>query len=389
MAQVRGTAGVLTAAEDRVLRRTLLRWLVVVVVLVTVVSSVANWVVVDREPQAPVEAWLGGIADGRSRQLLSRTGPVMTDPTLGIVSNRVHRSAAGRISGHEILDVRPGPGPDRAEVRARVWWDTAQDGRRRAEVHSYGVHRVPRTGPFNDRWELDSPDVATLSIRLPATLDEISVNGQAVRPDAEERAPGPRSPGGTWRFEALPGTYAIDLPRDSYYRLAAPLPPATIAFRDPRPVSVALRIEPAPRMWRETDERIEQWLEECMESQSLDPEGCPSSERQVEPPEPLGLSVATTGMRGTTARREITDVRWRLLSRPALVLVESPGDPLRWSADPYRAAEAQLSYREDGERVTERVEFPVRATVRSTGRSAEISVGLGQRPPGAARPSRG
>src|SRR5687768_9066075 len=100
-----------------------------VLVLVTVVSTTFNWAFVDRRPEDPVREWLGGIQDGRSRQLLSHAAEVRADPTLGIFSNRVYRGAAGRISGHEILDVRPDG--DGAEVRARVWWDDPEGGPRR------------------------------------------------------------------------------------------------------------------------------------------------------------------------------------------------------------------------------------------------------------------
>ncbi|WP_424347808.1 hypothetical protein [Kocuria sp. CH-021] len=362
----------LSAVDARGLRRSLLHWLTVVVVLVTVFASVVNWVFVDREPQDPVEAWLGGLESGSSRQLLSRTEDVVADPTLTIFANRVYRNAAGRISGHEILGVdRTG---SRGEVRARVWWDGPDGTRAREEVHVYRVHQVRRTGPFNDQWELDSPDAAPLSIHLPAALDELSVNGESIRPDADERVPDPQGPGGTWRFEALPGDYAIGLPGHSYYVADPPLEPHTVAFRDPLPATVALRIEPSPRMWQEVDDRIEEWLEDCTASEELSSEECPSSRRWAAPGVPLEPSAAASG----APEPEITGVRWELVSRPALVLVQDPGDPLRWTADPYRPAVARLSYEEDGETVTERIEFPVRATVRSTGQSAEISVGLEQ-----------
>ena len=111
-----------------------------------------------------------------------------------------------------------------------------------------------------------------------------------------------------------------------------------------------------------------------MASEELSAEECPSSRRYAAPQVPLQPSAAASG----EPDPELTGVRWRLVSRPALVLVQDPGDPLRWTADPYRPAEARLSYEEDGETVTERIEFPVRAAVRSTGQSAEISVGLEQ-----------
>jgi len=379
---MRGVPGLRRAERARALHRAELGWFVVVLVLVTVVSTTFNWAFVDRRPEDPVRSWLGGIQDGRSRQLLSYAEEVRADPTLGIFSNRVYRGAAGRISGHEILDVRPDG--DLAEVRARVWWDDPGGGPRREEVHGYAVHRVERTGPLNDRWELDSPDAAVVSVHLPATLDELSVNGESLRPAADRRVPDPEGPGGTWRFEALPGDYAIGLPGNSYYRVVEPPAPRTVAFRDPQPVSVALDIEPSPRLWEETDQRIQEWLRGCTGADDLAPEGCPASRRYTAAGEPLvpsptpgegpgegpGASLPP-GREGA----QITDVRWRLVSRPGLVLVQDEGDPLLWRADPWRPAVAELTYREDGERVVERIEFPLRASVRSTGRSAEFSVG--------------
>ena len=363
---------VLTVAESRDLRRSLLGWLVVVVVLVTVVTTVFNWVFVERDPQDPVDAWLGGIEDGRSRQLLAGAEAVVADPTLSVVPNRVYRAAAGRIDGHEILGVDVQG--DHAEIAVRIRWDEPGPDGLREEVHVYGVHRVERSGPLNDKWELDSPDTALLSVHLPAVLDELSVNGRTLRLDADESVPHEDGPGAAWRFQALPGTYVIGLPDDSYYELARPLAPPTLALRDPEPVSVELSIAPSPRMWREVDQRIEERIEQCMSSDELVPEGCPASLRHApEPGRPSPSAVATaTGSPAPAIER----VQWRLVSRPALVLVPLPGEPLRWSALPYRQAEAQVSYLEDGERVAEHVRFPVRATVHSTGQSAEISVAL-------------
>lgn len=366
--------GDLRSAEDtNGLRRALLFWLTAVVVLVTGLSSAFNWFFVDRAPQDPVQTWLGGLEAGSSRQLLSRAEAVVAEPTLNIFANRIYRNAAGRISGHEVLDVDVQG--DRAAVRVRVWWDDPDSGERvRQEVHTYRVHEVERSGPFNDQWELDSPDAAPLSIRLPAPLDELSVNGESIRLDPDERVPDPSGPGGAWRFEALPGDYAIGLPGNSYYRVPEPLPPVTLAFRDPRPVTVDLDIEPSPRMWQETDERIEQWLRNCMAAEEPAPEGCPGSRRHTPEEDSPDLDAGIPDPAAETDA-EITDVRWQLVSRPALVLVGSPEDPLRWAADPYRPAVARLSYLENGRPVAERIEFPVVATARSTGQSAEISVG--------------
>ncbi|ALU38874.1 hypothetical protein AS188_02955 [Kocuria flava] len=374
MAQDREAQEALTATESRALHRTLRRWLLVVVVLVTGLATLVNWALVDREPEDPVRTWLQGLVEGRSRQLLSGTEEVRADPTLNVFSNRVYRGAAGRIDGWELLGTEVSG--DRAEVRVRVHWD--EPGGVRAEEHVYGVHRVHRTGPLNDHWALADPDAAVVGVHLPAPLDAISVNGDVVRIDARERVPDAEGPGGTWRFEALPGRYAVGLPGNSYYEVDPPLEPVELDFRRPRRTDVDLRLSPSPRMWEETDARIREWLGECMAAEELAPEGCPASVRRAPGGAVLEPRPSGTPTRGSTAVEddaEIEDVAWRLLSRPALVLVQDPEDPLHWTADPYRPAVAELSYREDGERVVERVEFPVGASVRSTGGSAEISVG--------------
>ena len=81
---MRGVPGLRRAERARALHRAELGWFVVVLVLVTVVSTTFNWAFVDRRPEDPVRSWLGGIQDGRSRQLLSYAEEVRADPARSI-----------------------------------------------------------------------------------------------------------------------------------------------------------------------------------------------------------------------------------------------------------------------------------------------------------------
>ncbi|MBI6080774.1 hypothetical protein H8J90_14785, partial [Clostridium perfringens] len=72
----------------------------------------------------------------------------------------------------------------------------------------------------------------------------------------------------------------------------------------------------------------------------------------------------------------VTDVKWELEKRPALVLQPEDNDPLTFHAQRYRPAIAKVTFREDGRTKTERVEFGLDVTTRSTGNNITTDVQL-------------
>jgi hypothetical protein len=175
---------------------------------------------------------------------------------------------------------------------------------------------------------------------------------------------GPREVAVHWRFPALPGGYSYDTTGLPYYSLRADPPMTDVGMRDDAAHRVDLPLRPSPRMWSEVDERIQEWLATCEASTSPDPAGCPGS-RALE--------------RGDVERGEMENVRWQLLERPALALMQdSEGDPTgrTWEASAHAPARMELTYEVGGQARSETISFPIQARVVSDGRTAHITAGL-------------
>lgn len=369
--------------RTRRLHRSALTWLIVVVVVVTIGGTLINWFTVDRDPQDPVEDWLDSMVDGRSRQALALFTGSPGDTGADAMPNAAYRQATGRISDWQIVGVeRDG---DTARVTARVWWpeEEVPEGATQGEEHTWDVHRVGRTGPVNDFWDMDEPDAAILTVQAPG-LAQISINGHDMSLDPTDRVVA-AGDGGAWRWEAMPGRFRVDLPQDSHYRLQQGPASALVRLGDTQDQEVRLEITPSAQLWQQVDERIAQTVESCMSSSSLSPAGCPVSGRWAEggvprvgADEEAEIVVPADGLGEPEAGAEVADVAWELESRPALWLVpdQDTQSALDWTSSDHRQARARLSYTEDGRRVEEIVGFPIRTAVTSDGRTAEIEVDL-------------
>ena len=367
----------------RRLRRSLWTWLIVVVVLISAGGTALNWFMVDRDPEEPVEDWLDAMVDGRSRQALALFGDSRGGTGAESMPNAAYRQAEGRIDSWEIVDVqRDG---DRARVTASVHWPDGQvpEGAEQGEEYTWSVHQVRRTGPLNDSWELDGVDASTLTVGAPGIRD-ISINGERIGLDPEDRTVADGG-GGQWQWEALPGRFAVDLPRGDDYVLAEPIDPAEVLLGDPQPQEVSVQLEPSPQLWSEVDQEIARSLEVCMGSSSVSPEGCPVSGRWAEGGVPRAdaadnaeIEVPEAGLKAPGSGAEITEVEWELISRPPLWLIPDEGSDsqLDWVADEQVDAQARLSYLEDDKRVEEIVTFPVHVDVTSDGRDAQTEIAL-------------
>lgn len=369
--------------RTRRLHRSLWVWLVVVVVLVTAGGTALNWATVDRDPEEPVEDWLQAMVDGRSRQALALFGDPTGRTGAKSMPNAAYRHAGGRIESWEIVDVRSDG--DRAQVTASVRWPEGQlpEGAAQGEEHTWSVHRVKRTGPLNDSWELDRIEAGTLTVAAPGIRD-ITVNGESMELDPTDRSVADGG-GGEWVWEAMPGRFAVDLPEGDDYILAEPIEPAEVMLGDPQPQRAVVRLEPSPALWAEVDDDISRRVSSCMAASSVSPEGCPVSRRWAEGGVPRAdaaeeaeIEVPEDGLEDPETGTEVSEVEWELIDRPALWLVpdDSTDSPLDWVASDHSEARARLSYLEDGRRVEEIVSFGVAADVSSDGRDAEIDVML-------------
>ncbi|MDO5618962.1 hypothetical protein [Kocuria sp.] len=369
-------------------RRSLWTWLIVVVITVTGIGVVVNWTLVERNPQDPVESWLQSMVDGRSRQGLATFSTGLGYDGASALPNRAYRAAGGRIDRWEITDVETNGTTGR--VSAKVWWVDGEvpEGHSQGEEHTWNVVKEHRTGPFNDSWELENHESATLSVASPG-LANITINGVSQRLSARDRATADGS-GGLWTWEAMPGQFVVDLPENGDYVLRTPLDPVTVGLEDASDHRVTVEVEPSPNLWAEVDQAIAQKVDECMSATSVAPSGCPASQRwadgnvpNAQAPEspmatPTSATASPTALQAPTRGSSITAVEWELMSRPALWLIpdEDTGSQLDWKASEHTSAQARLTYVEDGRRVEETISFPVHVNVTSDGASADIEVRL-------------
>lgn len=368
-------------------RRSLWTWLVVVVIAVSVIGLSVNWMLVERKPQDPVESWLQSMVDGSSRQGLATFSTGFGYSGASALPNRPYRAAEGRIDRWEITDVQTNG--DSGAVSAKVWWADGEvpEGHSQGEEHTWSVLKEHRTGPFNDSWVLQDHESATLSVISPGT-SAITINGVNQRLSARDRAAADGS-GGLWTWEAMPGQFVVDLPQNGDYILKTPLDPVTVQLDDPSSHEVTIELEPSPNLWEEVDQAIAEKIDDCMSQNSVAPSDCPRSQRWADgnvpnaqaPESPMATPTTTaspTPLEAPALGSSIENVEWELVSRPSLWLVpdEDTGSQLDWKASEHSAAQARLTYLEDGRRVEETINFPVHVNVTSDGSSAEITVNL-------------
>lgn len=352
------------------LRRPLALILVAVVVTVAAWAAVANYVVVARDPQAPVDAYLGHLEDGSSRQVLAPLLVGGGQDLAQLLSNRVYRAAADRPVGHDVVGtVVQGR---HAVVSVDVHLGDGSTVRR-----TYTVEQVSAWGPFNDSWRLLARDDTTVEVRMPGALDALAVNGEKVRLDpAQVTSPDPSRPlARAWRFEALPGEYDVALPGDSYL-LTRKHATAGISLTDPQPaVTEELAVAPSPRMWEAVEGEVQRTLGACERVLQFDAAACPVP-RELE----RATSSATGGASASPAEGGlppgVSNVRWKVDSRPSLLLQPDTEDPLTFHAARFRATRAKVTWLENGRQRSGTVRFGIDVSARSTGEDLTTEVRL-------------
>ena len=365
----------------RTMRGPLALVLTFVVVAVTAWCTAANYFLVERTPEAPVDTYLSYLEGGSSRQVMA---PLLVDQESGlrqVLTNPAYRGAANRPQHHEFTGTRVTG--DRAQVGVDVRLGDGTTVRR-----EYPVEKDTAWGPFNDSWRLSDRDDVTVAVELPAAVDALAVNGQKVRPEAanvtaargEDADPQAR----TWRFEGLPGQYDVALPEDSYL-LAREHSPAVVSMADPQAASTRVDFEASPRMWEDVERAVQDAVGRCRSVLRFDAARCPLPRELRRVASSEGREDGTEGKRAEDAGEDgdtaalpegVSAVRWELTSRPALLLEQDERDPLAFHAVPFRAAQAKVTWVEKGRTVSRPVSFDIEVTARTTGEHLDTDVQL-------------
>lgn len=360
----------------RTLLLPLIGTLLLVLVSVTAVASVANYFLNTSTPDAAVDSYLDKLERGSARQILAPLTLVRDDPALQNLPNTVYRGGSHRPVSHKILSVEEQGG--KATVVAEVRLHAVQKPR---TVTYYPKLRTG-WGPFGDSWYLPQVDSTMVAVDLPAAVDALEVNGHVVTPLKDTLRAKGRPVARTWQFEGLPGEYFLRFPDDSYltatkYTVAVvPLPPTDT-------VSVALPFRPAPRMLHEVDQEINKAVQRCETALHPERRDCPLP--QSWDPRSAGerkTPNASSTPGATPLPRGVSDVTWKLSSRPLIALQSDEKDPLEFTTG-RQTARAEVTYLRDGKRRKEIVNFTIDAGARTTGQHAKTYVAFVQ--PAAAR----
>lgn len=341
--------GILTRRDQKTVRRRLSITAVVVAILAVTVASVGNYLSVPHTPEDTVNRYFTALEEGNYLVGIDRSAYSFTSTYL---TDSVYRRAEGRVQDHRVLATSISGQQATAEVAVTV------DGKE--QVLTLPLHLAHKTGPYNDTWVLDVPAHTNFSLVAPVALARVTVNGAPLDLPATRRADD--DAGYRWSLPLLPGIYTLDLPADSYYSLVGGEHTLVSALPtlEQEEQGLELTLRPSPRMWQETDSLIESWLERCENSRRLRSTGCPASARHGED------STAT-----------IKDVRWNLVSRPSLALIQDSRTPNIWRASKHAPATFEVTYLADGKAQRETVAFYISAQVISDGNQADISVGVG------------
>ncbi|WP_237243019.1 hypothetical protein [Rothia nasimurium] len=344
-------AGVLTRKDARTVRVRLILTTVFVTLLAVLVAAVGNYLSLTHIPEDSVDRYMSALERGDYIAGIDRGA--YSDFTYTYLTNSIYRAAQGRVENYTITGTsKDATGQVTASVLATV---AGQD-----HQLTLPLTQVPRTGPFNDSWQLATPAQSYLTLTAPVALAGVQVNGQSLDLPVTRRTE--TEAGYQWVIPILPGTYEFTLPSSSYYTLnhadhviTAPLP-----GQGPATQELTLDVRPSPRMWNETNNLITSWLERCESARRLDVAGCP-----------------TSLLYGEDSTATISNVSWELTDRPAFYLVPDRTDPRIWRASRYRQATFEVTYLADGKAQREIIPFYINAEVVSDGAQASISVGLG------------
>lgn len=344
-------AGILTYHDARSVKIRLTLTATLVTVLALVIASVGNYYSLPHSPEEAADRYMQALQNGDYVAGLDEEAYGSFTHTY--LTNTIYGSAQERVESYTILGSAPGlNGEADVFVRATI----------NGQEHEVKLPFVlePRSGPFNDTWKLAAPAQNYLLLTAPVDLSELAVNSHTMSLPKTRRlvTDGHYS----WLIPLLPGTYTVSLPSTSYYLLSPVESTVVSSLLDGsgETTQVHLELRPSPRMWREANELIDSWLSRCESSRRLDVVGCP-----------------TSAIHGKDSTATISDVQWKLVSRPAFYLIQDSNNPGLWHASEYDQAVMELTYLADGKAQREIIRFTIDVEVVSDGSQADMSVGLG------------
>ena len=230
---------------------------VVVVVGASIAISVVNQVVYSAEHQ--VESYLDALVAGDASAALKIGDVDGSAAERVLLTDAVLKETDGRITGYRITDVSTSG--DSAVVNATV----DQDGVK--EEASYTLQKTGTTALFFDNWTLDPVWLPSLSIAFSPGIDEIDVNGTAIKLTSEDQE------AGYLDVLAFAGDYVVGTAGDSKW-LAAESQTVQVGVMNASD-GAQLALEPTDEFTSSVDQQVAEYLAACAAQKTLYADNCP------------------------------------------------------------------------------------------------------------------
>lgn len=268
---------------------------------VTIINSAAYG------PEDQAREYLDSIKEADLEKALD-LAPVGDDAESALLDDDVYAAADGRVTGYEIKDVEKDG--DSATLTVEL---KGIEGESEVELT---LDKDGHTNVLFDKWRVVDGGLARPISLTSLESPTLGVNGVEVSVDAGTDAD----------YWAFPGGYEFDPYVDNDWIVAAPGEPTYVTAEDTYTFGELPEGAPSEEFAAEVDEQLGAWLDECMQSTELEPDGCPQSAYVF----------------GENPRK----VKWTLTERPTLSLEYFDGEfPAEFSTD--GSGEATVTYEAD------------------------------------------
>ena len=209
-------------------------------------------------PQLQVEAYLAALKKGDAEEALKLAG-TKVDKTDLLLTNDAYKNVDDRITRFAIGESTV------ADETATVETTITQGG----ETYDteFTLTRTGKDAVLFDVWKLNAPELGTVAFSIAApegtAVDVAGVDASSALSD------------GAGELRALPGTYPVELGGEGTYFAAEPASATVVGFTsdvvDTEPLAVTLTEEGT----KAATDAVNTWLDACIASTELAPEGCP------------------------------------------------------------------------------------------------------------------
>lgn len=228
-------------------------------------------------PESAAEDYLDAVTDADLERAL-RLAPISDDAEDSLLVPQVYKAVEDRVSGYEITDVEKEG--DTATLTVEL---EGVEGDNQVELT---MEKDGKTGVLFDQWKVSEGGAAGQVWLSPGDNRTVAVNGVDV--DLPDNSYSP--------YWAFPGTYFFAPSSDSPW-LTADEAMSTRVSADPDDSAQAEipRLVASEEFIDTVNGKLTEWLEGCMASKSLEPEGCPQSAFAFgETPRKVVWSLVTT-----------------------------------------------------------------------------------------------